>query len=52
MVGFYFLLINVIRLIPMGPLMRFFIEGILPCITALIGAMVLILLTERELRAE
>lgn len=51
-VGFYFLLINVVRLIPMGPWMRLFVEAVLPCITALLGAFILILLTERELRSE
>jgi hypothetical protein len=51
-VGFYFLLVNVIRLIPMGPWMRLFIDAIFPCLTAIIGAVVLLWMTERELRAE
>ena len=51
-VGFYFLLINVIRLIPMGPWMRLVIDAVLPCLTAIIGAVVLLWMTERELRSE
>ncbi len=51
-VGFYFILINAVRLIPMGPVLRFFVEAVLPCLTALISAVILVLLTERELRAE
>jgi hypothetical protein len=51
-VGFYFLLVNVIRLIPMGPWMRLFIDAVFPCLTAIICAVVLLWMTERELRAE
>lgn len=51
-VGFYFLLINVIRLIPMGPWMRLLIDAVFPCLTAVISAFILLWMTERELRAE
>lgn len=52
LVGFYFLLINLVRLIPMEPLPRFFVEGVLPCLTAIGCALALLALTERELRSE
>lgn len=52
MVGFYFLLINVVRVIPMGPWMRLLIDVVLPCLTALITTACLLWMTERELRAE
>lgn len=51
-VGFYFLLVNIVRLIPMSPFARFFTEAVLPCIAPLIVAFALLLLTERELRSE
>jgi uncharacterized membrane protein YeaQ/YmgE (transglycosylase-associated protein family) len=32
--------------------MRMFIDAVFPCLTAIIGAVVLLWMTERELRAE
>lgn len=52
MVGFYFLLINVVRLIAMEPFTRFIVEAVLPCGTALLAAYIFIVLTERELSAD
>ncbi|MBK8137574.1 MAG: ABC transporter permease subunit [Chloroflexi bacterium] len=48
-VGFYFLLVNVIRVIPMQPFARFVVEAVVPCVTALLTSLFLILMTEREL---
>ena len=48
-VGFYFLLVNVIRVIPMQPSARFVVEAVVPCVTALLTSLFLILMTEREL---
>lgn len=48
-VGFYFLLVNVIRVIPMQPFARFVVEAVVPCVTALLASLFLILMTEREL---
>lgn len=51
-VGFYFLLVNIVRLIPMGPGMRFVVDALLPCVTAPLAAFALLLATERTLSAE
>lgn len=50
--GFYFLLINMLRLIPAEPIPRLLIDGLLPVVIPPILAWALLILTERALRAE
>lgn len=50
--GFYFMLINLTRLIPLPPLGRLFTDAILPCLAAALITWLLLRMTERELRAD
>lgn len=50
LMGFYFLLINLPRLIPLGPVGRVLVDGVLPLATAAGGAWLLVALTTRMLK--
>lgn len=50
--GFYFLLINMLRLVPSDPIPRLLIDGLLPMIVPPVLTYILLLLTEQALRSE